>query len=69
MAVLRDAVAPLLHWLRCFRQPAPDGAAAIEVPRVRGCSAGRAVIALSGVADIIIMESVRVRIAEVSHRH
>lgn len=59
MAVLRDAVAPMLGWLQRFRRPAPEDAAAIEVPRTRGCGAGRAAVAISGVADI--EESVWVR--------
>lgn len=59
MAVLRDAVAPMLGWLQRFRRPVPEDAAAIEVPRARGCGAGRAAVAISGVADI--EESVWVR--------
>jgi hypothetical protein len=59
MAVLRDALAPMLGWLQRFRRPAPEDAAAIEVPRTRGCGASRAAVAISGVADI--EESVWVR--------
>lgn len=59
MAVLRDAVAPMLGWLQRFRRPAPEDAAAIEVPRTRSCGASRAAVAISGVADI--EESVWVR--------
>ncbi len=66
MAVLQDAVAPMLGWLQRFRRPAPDDAAAIEVPQTHGCGAGRAAIALSGVADI--EESVWVRITDFSRR-
>jgi len=52
MAVLREAVAPMLAWLQRWRRPAADPAdaeAAVEVPRSGGC---RAAVAVAGVEDI-----------------
>lgn len=52
MAVLREAVAPMLAWLQRWRRPAADAAdaaVAVEVPRSGGC---RAAVAVAGVVDI-----------------